>query len=484
MTDNHINKNESFFLPVEQGAPGVPNSDSKMNEVNADQFGSEPQQYVDSEVAQVMPDHMISEPMQNIAPESVELAKPNFVVEQPVNDNSPMQPPVMQRAVYPQPTELPAVVGSDSNLNTQFSSSQPAKPKSRWGVRSLVAFVAGGLIATGAFSAAYFLTNNDKEEVSTVERATPSSDIDVGPGEVTPLVQVDGEEAAISVAEALGPAVVQIETASNGEPLGAGSGVVYKDNFILTNNHVIEDADVVRVRQSSGRVLEGEIVGADSRIDIAVIEVKDGGLPIAQLSDGKNIRVGQTAIAIGSPFLLQQTVTAGIVSALNRPVPSVDRKTFIPMIQTDAPINQGNSGGALADIQGRVIGINTSIQTDGISSNNAGVGFAIPIDIALKVAERLEAGEEIESGFLGVFGEAPSDGAAGVEMTEVTNDSAADLAGVEIGDIVLTMDDAPVTSIAELAGLVTARTPGEEIVLGVKRDGESLNIKVILGRRE
>jgi len=397
----------------------------------------------------------------------------------------PSGPPVLERPAFPEPSTLPVVDPRTQNKPLWNSQNQePDKKSAGWGWRSLVAFVTGGLIAAGSFVGSYFLfdadddgSNNASSEIST------SSSIVVKPGEQTPILKVEGEEAAISVAEALGPAVVQIETSKDGQPFGAGSGVVYKDNLIMTNNHVIEGADVVRIRQSSGRVLEGEVLGADARIDIAVIRVKNGGLPIAQLAVGEELRVGQTAIAIGSPFLLQQTVTAGIVSALRRPVPSQDRETFVPMIQTDAPINQGNSGGALADIQGRVIGINTSIQTDGVSQANAGVGFAIPIEIALNAAEKLENGEKIESGFLGVFGEPSATGEAGVEITEVTTGSAAELGGLIVGDLVLSMDEAPVTNIAELAGLVTARSPGEIVELGVMRNGNPLVLKVTLGRR-
>ena len=151
------------------------------------------------------------------------------------------------------------------------------------------------------------------------------------------------------------------------------------------------------------------------------------------------------------------------------------------MIQTDAPINPGNSGGALADRQGRVIGINTSIQTDGTSQANVGVGFAIPIDTALRIADLLVAGEPIQRGFLGVRGGEPEGGEAGVELTEVTPGSAAEGAGLQIGDRVLSLNDAPVTGFIELAGLVVANQAGDIVRLEIVRDGEQLTIEVELG---
>ena len=153
-------------------------------------------------------------------------------------------------------------------------------------------------------------------------------------------------------------------------------------------------------------------------------------------------------------------------------------------IQTDAPINQGNSGGALADKDGRVIGINTSIQTDGVSSLYAGVGFAVPIETARNIADLITSGEPIESGFLGVVGGPPVGGEAGVEIDEIVEDSAAEEAGLEVGDRVLSIDGAPVTQLTELAGLVLARQAGEVVELEVIRDGENITIPGVLGFRD
>jgi len=363
-----------------------------------------------------------------------------------------------------------------------FTPSSPPKPPagpgqkpagegrlSRWGWRSLVAFVAGGLVAAGGFAAGEI-----NGSVAAPGAATTPTSIVVRSESAGGVV----EEPASLVAQLLGPSVVQIRT-----DFGLGSGVIYRDGYILTNNHVIEDAQFLSVRLSTGETFDAELVGSDPSKDVAVLSVGERDLPVADLALDTPVRVGQVAVAIGSPFDLQQTVTAGIVSAVNRPVPSRTPQVYVAMIQTDAPINPGNSGGALADRDGRVIGINTAIQTDGFSGTNAGVGFAIPIVDAVRIADLLVSGEPIEPGFLGVSGQAPEGGEPGVEIVEVTDGSAAAMAGIEIGDRVLSLDEAPVTSITELAGLVLARQAGDEVNLRVVRDGVEVDIGAVLGAR-
>ena len=367
---------------------------------------------------------------------------------------------------------------------------QKATTGSRWGWRALVSFVAGGLIAASGFGAAQLAPSNnaDAEQVSLdagAGQTTSSTPADVPNTTIprptrdsgtVPLVPPDVDEPASFVAVTLGPAVVQIET-----NFGLGSGVIFDDGLILTNSHVVQDATSVRVKLADGRVLTGEILGSDEKTDVAVVSVGPGlELPIAQLATGAKAQVGQIAIAIGSPFDLQQSVTAGIVSAVDRPISNVEG-SVVAMIQTDAPINPGNSGGALADRQGRVIGINTSIQTDGNTNTNVGVGFAIPIDTAIRIADLLVAGEPIQPGFLGVRGAEPAGGEAGVELIEVTPESAAEGAGLLVGDRVLSLNGAPVTGFFELAGLVVANQAGDTVTLELIREGELITIDVVLG---
>ncbi|MDH3300304.1 MAG: trypsin-like peptidase domain-containing protein [Acidimicrobiia bacterium] len=373
---------------------------------------------------------------------------------------APVEPPAPKSFTPSRPPEPPEGPGQKPGGQSRLS---------RWGWRSLVAFVAGGLIASAGFAAGEI-----NDQVAAPNTATTPTSIVVRSESAGDLV----EEPASLVAQVLGPSVVQIRT-----DFGLGSGVIYRDGYILTNNHVVEGAEILTVRLSTGETFDAELVGSDASKDLAVLSVGERDLSVADLALDTDVRVGQAAIAIGSPFDLQQTVTAGIVSAVNRPVPSRTPRVYVAMIQTDAPINPGNSGGALADRDGRVIGINTAIQTDGLSGTNAGVGFAIPIRDAVRIADLLVSGDPIEPGFLGVSGQAPKGGEPGVEIVDVTAGSAAAMAGIEVGDRVLSLDEAPVTTITELAGLVLARQAGDEVNLRVVRDGVELDVGAVLGAR-
>lgn len=346
----------------------------------------------------------------------------------------------------------------------------------RWGWRAFVAFIGGGVLAASGFAAAQEFDGNDVAGPTPVV-VTSSADSATPPLIVQPP-DLDTTEPVAFVAQILGPSVVQVEIPN----VGLGSGVVFADGLIMTNHHVIDGSVDVDIRTADGRVLTGQVLGSDARTDIAVVSVGEGsGLPIAELATGIDLEVGQTVIAIGSPFQLQQTVTSGIISSLNRPV--FNGAGFNPMIQTDAAINTGNSGGALADRNGRVIGINTAIQTDGLSTGNLGVGFAVPIDTAKAIADKILAGETIEPGFLGVAGGQTIDGSSGVNVESLNPGSAAELAGIMPGDRIVTIDGAPVTSIEELAGLVQTKFPGEEVAIELFRDDERLTVIAVLGQR-
>ncbi len=241
-----------------------------------------------------------------------------------------------------------------------------------------------------------------------------------------------GDEPVAAVAKALLPAVVQLETDQ-----GLGSGVVYdKNGFILTAAHVVQGASQVTVRLADGTKLTGRVLGTDSGTDIGVVKVDRNNLQPAALALKVPLQVGQTAVAIGSPFGLEGSVTSGVVSAVNRSLPTQGGSVF-EVLQTDAPINPGNSGGALADREGRVIGINDSIRSE--SGGNEGVGFAVPIDIAAASAARIVQGKSSASGYLGVSGTDPTLGQAGALVNEVVNGGPAAKAGLQVGDLVVSM---------------------------------------------
>ncbi|MDZ7733799.1 MAG: trypsin-like peptidase domain-containing protein [Acidimicrobiia bacterium] len=218
----------------------------------------------------------------------------------------------------------------------------------------------------------------------------------------------------------------------------------------------------------------------DPATDVAVVGVDESAvLDVAQLALGGEVQVGQLAVAIGSPFNLEQTVTSGIISAVDRPFPT--EEVTVGMLQTDAPINSGNSGGPLVDRQGRVIGINTAIFST--SGDNSGIGFAIPIDLAHSQAEKILAGEPLDTALLGVSGDATESGDAGVLVVEVQPGTAADEAGLEVGDVIRSVDGEQVADIGQLAADISQRDPGEEVEMVVERDGEQRTVRATLGSR-
>ncbi|MFI5957017.1 S1C family serine protease [Cryptosporangium sp. NPDC051539] len=282
--------------------------------------------------------------------------------------------------------------------------------------------------------------------------------------------------------------VVTIEvTASAGS--GTGSGVVLdSQGHILTNNHVVEEAangGTITVVLPSGESRTATIVGRDPSSDIAVIKLGNAaGITPATFARSSTVKTGQTVLAIGAPLGLSNTVTEGIVSALNRPVrtgSSADQNTVLDAVQTDAAINPGNSGGALVDLNGRVIGINSAIATvSGSSGNrgqdsqsgNIGVGFAIPADTALNVAKQLIQDGTAEHATLGVSAQDTQNG-TGAQIAQVTNGSGADKAGLKAGDVVTAIGDRRVTDTDGLVAAVRSHNPGESVRITYTRGGQS-----------
>ena len=287
---------------------------------------------------------------------------------------------------------------------------------------------------------------------------------------------VVSEEPVVAVAEALSPSVVLVEVGDQ-FGFGLGSGIVWDavNGYVVTNQHVVEDSETVTVTLSDGTSLDGEVVGGSSGHDVAVVRVDPAGaeLVAATFAPASSVRVGQLAVAIGSPLGLTGTVTAGIVSAVriqvqggadpNAPVP-------VEMIQTDAAINRGNSGGALADSHGRVIGMNTMIQTN--TGGSIGLGFAVPSDTVDLIATRIVNGESLELGYLGISGQGGEGDDVGVVVVEVLPGSPADEAGLEVGDVIVSLGGEPMYDITELSAAIKLRRPGETVELTVRRGGD------------
>ena len=291
-----------------------------------------------------------------------------------------------------------------------------------------------------------------------------------------------------AVAQNLLPVTVQIQVDAGLEN-GTGSGVIMSaDGFILTNNHVVQDADRITVVLPSSEALRARLVGADPSNDLAVVKIDRRGLPVANFGRSADLKVGELTVAVGSPFGLQGSVTAGVVSALHRVVQIGRDDQLVNAIQTDASINPGNSGGALANGAGQVIGINSAIATSGQTDANAGVGFAIPIDEALDVARNLIAGKQIRTARLGVRGGADLTpeiaeryhlkGRTGALIREVEGGSPAARAGMRPGDLVVKINGADVHGWDQLVVNVRKVEVGKTVPIVVVRDGRELTLQV------
>ncbi len=297
-------------------------------------------------------------------------------------------------------------------------------------------------------------------------------------------VDDSGNEPVVAVAEALVDSVVLVSVPDTSH----GSGIVFDDGgLIVTNAHVVDDVDEVVVSLPNGRQITAEVVGFDVRRDVAVLQLTepDDSLVPAVFAFTEDVRVGQLAVALGSPFDLDRTVTSGIVSAIGRVIESYGCQSGfaaecagVSMIQTDAPINPGNSGGPLADREGRVIGMNTAIQSAGLTTGNIGVGFAIPSDTVVLVARRLILGEPIGTAWLGIRGESTTDGRPGAVVVEVVEGSPAELAGLLVGDRIFRSDGRIIRDMGALRANIQIRLPGSRVELEYERDGE-LNLALV-----
>ena len=258
---------------------------------------------------------------------------------------------------------------------------------------------------------------------------------------------------------------------------GEGSGfIVSNDGYILTNAHVVKGADEVVVKLIDKRTFTAKVVGADARTDVAVIKITANNLPVVKLGDPTKLRVGEAVAAIGSPFGFENSVTAGIVSAKGRSLPS---ETYVPFIQTDVPINPGNSGGPLFNMKGEVVGINSQIYSR--SGGYQGVSFAIPIDVAMEAAKQLESGGKVSRGWLGVvIQEVTADLAdsfgldrpRGALVSQVQEDSPAQKAGLQAADVILEFNGKAVENSSDLPRIVGMAKPGTKIPLQVWRKGK------------
>ncbi len=267
------------------------------------------------------------------------------------------------------------------------------------------------------------------------------------------------------------------------EQRGTGSGfIISSDGLILTNAHVVEGADELRIRLTDNREFSGKVLGLDKKTDIAVVKIEAKNLPVLKIGSSENLKVGEWVAAIGSPFGLANTVTAGIVSAKSRALPSEE---YVPFIQTDVAVNPGNSGGPLFNMKGEVVGINSQIFST--SGGFMGLSFSIPIDLAIQIKDQLIENGRVIRGRIGVGIQSVTQDLAeafgmktprGAVITQLEKDQPGEKAGLKVGDIVIAMDGKEIKSANDLPVRVSATKPGTKIDLTVLRDGKEKTVTV------
>ncbi|MGE8496389.1 MAG: DegQ family serine endoprotease [Pseudomonas sp.] len=270
------------------------------------------------------------------------------------------------------------------------------------------------------------------------------------------------------------------------EAQSLGSGfIISADGYVLTNNHVVADADEIIVRLSDRSELEAKLIGADPRSDVALLKVEGDNLPTVKLGKSEDLKVGEWVLAIGSPFGFDHSVTAGIVSAKGRTLPN---ESYVPFIQTDVAINPGNSGGPLFNLAGEVVGINSQIFTR--SGGFMGLSFAIPMSVALDVADQLKSDGKVSRGWLGVVIQEVNkdlaesfglDKPAGALVAQVLDDGPAAKGGLQVGDVILSLDGKSIIMSGDLPHLVGSMKPGSKAELDIVRDGSRKKLSLTIG---
>jgi putative serine protease PepD len=420
----------------------------------------------------------------------------------PATGPSPEPPPVAGWSVPAQPASAfapPAVPpASAPDVPGDYAAQTPAPHKTGLGTVVLVAVLTALVVAgitglAGGFLGAQLVLRSQGigRSASTITVVPSKTDEPVAAAAaaaVPSVVNIDVTESAASGGSSGLPSTHPTVPLS-----GNGSGVAFRASgdggtYILTNNHVVENATTISVKSPAGMSWTGKVVGRDPENDIAVVKIS-GSLPLIKLGESKTLVVGQTVVAIGSPYGLDHSVTAGVVSAIGRSLSDVgtvgQSQPLVDTIQTDAAINPGNSGGALVDRSGQLIGINTAIYSQ--SGSAAGIGFAIPVDTAIRVADQLISGGKVTHPFIGLVGSSITPLGAtqkklpvqqGALVESVTKGYGAEKAGLQPGDIVTAADSVPVTSMTDLVAQIRTHSIGSSATLTILRGGKTLTLKV------
>ena len=386
------------------------------------------------------------------------------------DDGEPFRrPPAPDDRVWRHPSEIGQ--GADGPRRTSFqanvrahprTSTRPYTPHSLWSV-ALVSALGASLLTGGlVIAVGGIVTRHDRVRTMAADVAAP------------PATAV---EPVVGIAERVRPSIAQVRAQRPGGDVSA-SGVFFRsDGQVLTNAHVVDGATAVNVVLASGRQLPGRVVGSDPVTDAAVVKVDGGPFPVAELGSAVDLKVGQTAVAMGSPLALAggPSVSVGVISALHRSVRTPGNMSLFDMIQTDASISPGSSGGALLDARGRVIGITTAI---GVTDTGPeGVGFATPIDVARSVADELISTGRATHPWIGIEG-TDLDGATALDLdldggamvNSVRPGTPADAAGLAARDVIVAVDGQPVLSMGALVATLRTHQPGDVVTVDIVRD--------------
>ena len=365
---------------------------------------------------------------------------------------------------------------------------EPRQPwKRRPSLRTGLSLLA---VALGAAALAVALTRGDADEPAEATPAAQTTAVDVAQPSEGEGGGGGAGEAAERVYRTAAAGVVEISAGGAGagafgdESGALGTGfVVDEEGHIVTNEHVVSGAASITVTFADGSDGSAELVGTDPSTDIALlkVDVPAAELEPLELGSSSSLTIGQDVYAIGNPYGLERTLTAGIVSALDREIQAPNGYTISGAIQTDAAINSGNSGGPLLDEQGLVVGVTAQIESQ--TGGNVGIGYAIPIDLVKGVVGQLQSSGTVTYAYLGVTIEPAPDSSGGATIVEVRPGTPAEEAGLEPGDRVVSADGEQIDSPEELTGLIGSKAPGDQLELELVRDGETETVTVTLGER-
>jgi putative serine protease PepD len=385
-----------------------------------------------------------------------------------------------ERAAHPQrdaASDAPARVTASPDYDDPNAPQPKRMTKGR-----VAAFVTFAVLAVGggAFAAGELIDNGDD---GATKVARPAA-LPAAPSK--PITPTRGRTRAGTIYAQASPAVVSIR---NGQ--GSGTGfLIDNEGTLVTNDHVVETSKNVQVKfGTDGRTISGDVKGVDPSSDLAVVHIDPSSIPSGakplQFADSTGVSVGDVAIAIGNPFGLDRTVTEGIVSSLGRTLQAPNGFQIDDVIQTDAAINPGNSGGPLLDDGGKVIGVNSQIATNGISSGNVGIGFAVPSNTVRQVLPGLKDGRTIEHAWLGVETAQAVTGSstAGAQIASVVTGGPAESGGLQAGDIVTQIDSRHIDDPTDLSSYINSKAPGDHIKLTVDRNGSKQSVDVTLKNR-